>query len=209
MVRLLLADDHAIVRSGLKQLFLLDGSIELVSEAVNGSAVLEQLHYGSYDILLMDMTMPGIHGVDLLARIRAHYPDLPILVLSMHNEAQVVARALKAGANGYLTKDSEPEKLLAAIHKVASGGRVIDPSLAELLAFESVQTNQRAPHALLSDREFEIFRLLAVGKGVNEIAEQLAISNKTVSTHKVRLLEKMHLSSTADIVRYAVQNNLA
>lgn len=208
MIRLLIADDHAIVRSGLLQLLALAPDIEVVGEAVNGGEVLEKFRQSVFDVLLLDMTMPGISGIDLITRIRTQYADQPILVLSMHNEPQVAARALKAGANGYLTKDSDPEKLLAAIRKVAGGGRFIDPGIAEQLAFEVLTPENSFPHALLSDREFEIFRLLAAGQSVNEIAEKLSISNKTVSTHKARLLEKMNFSSVADLVRYAVRHNL-
>lgn len=208
MIRLLIADDHAIVRGGLKQLFALTPDIEAAGEAVNGGEVLDRLRTGAFDLLLLDMTMPGISGIDLIARIRAHHAALPILVLSMHNEPQVAARVLKAGASGYITKDSDPENLLVAIRRVADGGRYIDPVLAEALAFDAMQPEQRSPHARLSNREFEVFLLLAAGKGINDIADQLAISNKTVSTHKVRLMEKMNFASTADLVRYAVENGL-
>lgn len=208
MIRLLIAEDHAIVRGGLKQLFALTPDIEVAGEATNGGEVQDRLRGGIYDLLLLDMSMPGVSGIDLIARVRAHHELLPVLVLSMYNEHQVAARALKAGANGYITKDSDPEKLLAAIRRVASGGRYIDPDLAEQLVFDAVTPERRDPHCRLSDREFGIFRLLVAGRSVNEIAEQLAISNKTVSTHKTRLLEKMQLSSTADLVRYAVQHGL-
>jgi len=208
MIKLMIADDHAIVRSGLKQIFALAPDIEVAAEATNGGGVLDQLRLEAFDIVLLDMTMPGVSGVDLISRVRAHHPSLPILILSMHNEPQVAARALKAGANGYVTKDSEPEKLLIAIRKVVTGGRFIDPELAEQLAFDSVMPERRDSHTRLSDREYEIFRLLAAGKGVNEIADQLAISNKTVSTHKVRLLEKMQLANMAELVRYAVEHDL-
>lgn len=208
MIRILIADDHVIVRSGLKQLLGLAPDINVCGEAVNGAEVLEMLRTGSFDLLLMDMTMPGISGVDLVARVRSHFARQPVLVLSMHNEPQVAMRALKAGANGYLTKDSDPEKLLAAIRKVAAGGRYIDPDLAAEMAFEAVSVDAKAPHAQLSDREYEIFRMVAKGKGLNEIADQLAISNKTVSTHKTRVLDKMGFSSTAELIRYAVENKI-
>lgn len=209
MIRLLIADDHAIVRGGLKQIFALAPDIELVGEAANGPEVLQQLHDGVFDLLLLDMNMPGVSGVDLIARIKLGWADLPILVFTMHNETQVATRAIKAGASGYITKDSDPERLLAAIRKVSAGGRYIDPALAEQMAFDSTSPNRYLPHVLLSDREFEVFRMLVAGKGVNEIAEQLSISNKTVSTHKIHLMEKMNLTSVADLVRYAVQHGLA
>lgn len=208
MIRLVIADDHAIVRGGLKQIFALAPDFEVVGEAVNGSEVLERLRLDPFDLLLLDLNMPGISGADLITRVKAHRADLPILVLSMHNEPQVAARMLKAGASGYITKDCEPDILLAAIRKVAANGKYIDPELAEKMVFDVTSTAQRPPHSLLSEREREVFRLLTMGKGVNEIAVQLAISNKTVSTHKVRLMEKMNLASMADLMRYAMQHGL-
>ncbi|MBI2746493.1 MAG: response regulator transcription factor [Burkholderiales bacterium] len=208
MIKLMLADDHAIVRSGLKQLFTLAPDIEVVAEAVDGATVLDALRRQQPDLLLLDLNMPGLSGPDLIVRIRSHWGDLPILVLSMHNEPQVAARVLKAGASGYVTKDSEMEVLLGAIRKVAGGGKYIVPELAEKLVFDVSLGSDKLPHQSLSDRELEVLRLLVAGKGVNEIADQLCISNKTVSTHKTRLLEKMNLSGTAELVRYAMQHGL-
>jgi DNA-binding NarL/FixJ family response regulator len=208
MIRLVIADDHAIVRGGLKQIFALVPDFDVVGEAVDGSEVLACLHRIPFDLLLLDLNMPGISGADLIMRVKAHRAELPILVLSMHNEPQVAARMLKAGASGYITKDSEPDILLNAIRKVAGNGKYIDPELAEKMVFDATSTAQRPPHSLLSERELEVFRLLTIGKSVNEIATQLAISNKTVSTHKVRLMEKMNLTSMADLMRYAMQHGL-
>lgn len=208
MIRLLLADDHAIVRSGLRQLFSLAPDIRVLAEAVDGASVLEALRGELPDVVILDVNMPGLSGPDLITRIKSHWPTLPVLVLSMHNEPQVAARVLKAGASGYVTKDSEMDVLLSAIRKVAAGGKYIVPELAEKLVFDVSLGSEKQPHALLSDRELEVFRLLAVGNGVNEIAEQLCISNKTVSTHKTRLMEKMNLSSTAELVRYALEHGL-
>lgn len=208
MIRLVIADDHAIVRGGLKQIFALSPDLKVVGEAVNGNEVLECLRQEPFDLLLLDLNMPGISGMDLITRVKAHRPELPILVLSMHNEPQVAARALKAGANGYITKDCEPDVLLTAIRKVAARGNYIAPELAEKMVFDVTSTALHPPHSLLSNRELEVLRLLTTGKGVNEIAEQLSISNKTVSTHKVRLMEKMNLSSMADLMRYAMQHDL-
>jgi DNA-binding NarL/FixJ family response regulator len=205
MVRLLIADDHSIMRCGLKQLFALSPDIEVIGEAENGEELLALLPEKTFDLLLMDLMMPGICSIDLIGRIRSSFPDLAILVLSMHNEHQVALRAIRAGASGYITKDSDPEKLLAAIFKVADGGRYLDPALAEEMAFYSPEPEQEALHERLSEREHEVFLLLAKGMGVNEIANQLGISNKTVSTHKMRLMEKMNFSSLSDLVRYAVQ----
>jgi DNA-binding NarL/FixJ family response regulator len=208
MIRLVIADDHAIVRSGLKQIFALVTDVEVVGEATSGSDVLESLRHDPFDLLLLDLNMTGISGADLIARIKAHRADLPILVLSMHNEPQVAARMLKAGANGYITKDCEPDILLAAIRKVAAHGKYIAPDLAAQMVFDVSSTTQQPLHQLLSNRESEVLRLLTTGIGVNEIATQLSISNKTVSTHKVRLMEKMNLTSMADLMRYAMQHKL-
>jgi len=208
MIKLMIADDHAIVREGLKQLFSLYSDISVVGEATNGSDVLVNLRTQTIDLLLLDMTMPGISGVELITRIRAQNATLPILVLSMHNEVQIARRALSNGASGYLTKDSDPEVLLAAIRKVAGGGRFIDPDLAEAMAFDNGKTEQAEPHELLSEREFQILRLLVGGKSVNDIADELSISNKTVSTHKTRLMQKLSVSNNAELVRYGLDNGL-
>lgn len=209
MIEILIADDHAIVREGIKKILALSSDILVKDEAVDGAAVMQALSDGAdFDLLLLDLTMPGVTGMSLISQIKAARPELPMLVFSMHNEAQVASRAIKAGASGFIAKDSDPEVLLDAVRKVAGGGKYIDPELAEELAFDALIPEQRAPHALLSNREFEVFRLLVVGKRVNDIADQLNISNKTVSTHKLNLMLKMKLSNTADLVHYAVQHNL-
>ncbi|MGI9132855.1 MAG: response regulator [Rhodoferax sp.] len=208
MIRMIVADDHAIVRGGLKQIFAMAADLVVAAEAVNGAEVLEAIRNPEVDLLLLDMNMSGLSGPDLIARVKAKRPELAVLVLSMHNETQLAARALRVGANGYVTKDCEPEVLLAAIRKVAAGGKFIAPVLAEKMAFDSSSQSEGLPHTRLSDREREVFRFLVKGLGVNEIAEQICISNKTVSTHKVRLMEKLNVTSVAELVRYAVQNNL-
>ena len=208
MIKLLIADDHAIVRGGLKQLFELSPDLHVAAEAINGAEVLDALRAQTFDILLLDLNMPGISGADLIQRVKAHCPNLPILVLSMHNEPQVAERVLKAGATGYLTKDSEPELILSAIRKVAAHIRFIAPSLAEKIALQATSNLAPTPHKLLSNREMEIFHLLVSGKGVNDIAAELLISSKTVSTHKVRLMDKLNLQSLADLMRYAMQHDL-
>ena len=208
MIRLLIAEDHAIVRSGLKQIFALMPDLAVAGEAVNGAEVLEQVRQGGMDLLLLDLNMPGISGADLIQRVKAHRPDLPVLVLSMHNEALLAARVLKAGADGYITKDCEPDILLAAIRKVAAHGKYVAPELAERMVFDATTTTQQPLHSLLSERELQVFRLLTAGQSVNEIASQLAISNKTVSTHKQRLMEKLNLSNMAELMRYAMQHQL-
>jgi DNA-binding NarL/FixJ family response regulator len=208
MIRIAIADDHGIVRGGLKQLLSLVAEFDVVSEAANGSEVLEQIEQGNMDLLLMDLNMPGTSGVGLIERVKARRPALPVLILSMNDEAQTAMRAIKAGANGYMTKECEPAVLFAAIRKVASGGKYIDPDLAEKMLFGSGASASGAPHSLFTDRELEVFNLLITGKTVNEIANHLDISNKTVSTHKVRLLDKLSLGTMADLMLYAVHHKL-
>jgi DNA-binding NarL/FixJ family response regulator len=207
-LRVLLADDHRIMREGLRQLFALMPDISVVGEATSGAEVLDCLRQAPADLLLLDMTMPGISGDDLITRVRARYPTLPILVLSMHEEPQIAQRALKAGANGYLTKDQDSQTLLAAVRKVASGGRFIDPLLAERMAFEVSGVTRRASHDDLTNRELEVMRLLARGLRVGDIALKLSLSDKTISTHKARLIEKMGFASSAELVRYAIDHGL-
>lgn len=208
MIRLMIADDHAIMREGLKQLFALAPDVRVVAEAENGAMLLEQLRVSDIDLLLLDMSMPGICGDDLVARLRFRYPHLPILVLSMHNEVQIAQRAFRSGASGYLTKDRDPETLLAAIRRVAAGGRYIDAGLAEQMAFAASGLGPHSQHDGLTDRELQVMRQLALGLSVSRIAAELAISHKTVSTHKARLMEKMGFTSTADIVRYAIKHGV-
>lgn len=206
MIRLMIADDHKIMREGLKHLFALADDIQVMGEATCGTEVLDVLRDELPDVLLLDMTMPGISGEDLVTRLKAHYPALPVLILSMHNEPAIAQRVLRAGAAGYLAKDRDPEMLLAAIRKVAKGGRFIDPQLAERMVLEA--DGMRPDHERLTDREFQILRQLARGRGVNGIATELAISNKTVSTHKARIMEKMGFASSAELVRYALTHGL-
>ena len=208
MIRLLIADDHAILRAGLRQLFALTTDMQVVCEAANGAEVLAHLRQVPVDLLLLDLNMPGISGADLIARVKAHQSDLPILVFSMHNEPLIATRVLTAGASGYITKGCAPDILLAAVRKVAAHGNYLDPGIAEKMAFDATTTAERPLHTLLSDRELEVLRLLTSGQSVNAIATQLAISNKTVSTHKTRLLEKLNLSGMAELMRYAMQHDL-
>ncbi|MEW6612256.1 MAG: response regulator [Pseudomonadota bacterium] len=208
MIRLLIADDHAIVREGLKQMIALAGDIVVAGEAADGYEVLEQVRRQAFDVVSLDMSMPRLSGVDLIKRIKLERSGLPILILSMHNEGQFAMRALKAGASGYLTKDSDPETLIAAIRKVAVGRKFIDPTLVEEVVFETVLSDGQAPHGLLSDREFQIFQLIVSGKGLNDIAAQLSLSAKTVSTYKARLMQKLGVSNNADLVRYALKHGL-
>lgn len=208
-IRILIADDHALMREGLKQLFALVPDVRVAAEAEDDRGIMDQLaRRTEIDLLLLDMTMPGLNGEDLIAHVRKRHPELPILVLSMHNELQIVRRALKAGANGYVTKDQEPETLLTAIRKIADGGRFIAPVLAEQMAFEVSYGVAKTTHSCLSKREFQVLRMLARGASVNEVAARLEISNKTVSTHKARLMRKMGFTSNAELVCYAISNGL-
>jgi DNA-binding NarL/FixJ family response regulator len=203
MIRVLIADDHKIVRDGLKGILAATADIEVAAEAAGGDEALALVRANDYDVALIDMSMPGLSGIDLVKRLRTEKPKLRLLVLSMHGEHQYAARALKAGAAGYLTKDSASEQLLGAIRKVAAGGVHISEAAAA-----SLVSQQKAPHEALSDREFEVMRLLVEGLGPTEIGERLHLSVKTVSTHKTRILEKLNLGSTAELVRYAMEHKL-
>lgn len=207
MIRIIIADDHAIVRGGLKQIIATTTDIVVAGEASNGGEVITMLRQAECDLLLQDMSMPGVSGVELIKRVRVEKPSMPMLVLSMHNEGQIVARALKADASGYVTKGCEPEMLLCAIRKVAAGGRFIDPSLVDMLVFEGSDAD-RLPQDMLSDREFQILQMIADGYQVGEIAELLHLSAKTVSTHKVRLMRKLHINNDVNLVRYAIKQGL-
>lgn len=208
MIRLLVVDDHALMREGLKQLFEGEGDIVVSAEAGSGEEALAVLQHETVDLVLLDITIPGIHGVELIAKIRERLNSPPILVLSMHNEPQIAKRKLKAGALGYITKDSSPKDLLEAIRKVASGGRYIAADIAEKIAFEISDAAPLVPHELLSGRELLILRMLAKGKKVNEIALELGISSKTVSTHKARLMQKMHIESDVKLMQYTIAHGM-
>lgn len=205
MIRILIADDHAMVRGGLKQIVATTADIQVVGEATQGEEVLALLRQTQLDLLLLDMTMPGLSGVELIRRVHQEAPAVPILVLSMHNEAQVVTRAVKAGASGYVTKDSEPEILLQAIRKVAGGGKYIDPALVDSMVFNGSGKNS-LPHERLSERESEILRLITAGYALGDIADQLHLSPKTVSTHKMRLMQKLGVDNNAALIRYAIRH---
>jgi DNA-binding NarL/FixJ family response regulator len=204
MIRILLVDDHSIVRDGLKRILAATTDLQVVGEAASGEVALALVKANDYDLAMLDMSMPGLSGVDLIKRLKLEKPKLRILVLSMHGEQQYAARALKAGASGYLNKDSASELLLGALRKIAAGGvHIGDAAAASLL-----QSGDKPPHESLSDREFEVLRLLVDGLGPTEIGERLHLSVKTVSTHKTRILEKLNVRSTAELVRYALENRL-
>jgi DNA-binding NarL/FixJ family response regulator len=209
MIRVVIADDHQILREGLKQLLLGAGDFDVVGEAGNGHEVLQCIRTLELDVLLLDMSMPGKSGVELIKQVRAERPKLRILVLSMHEEHQYAVRAIRAGASGYLTKESAAAQLVAAIRRVAGGGAFISGEVAERLALDAMPHAEGPLHAALSDREYQVFRLLVGGATVTDIAAQLHLSAKTISTHKARLMDKLQVESTADLVHYALKHRLS
>ncbi len=208
MIRVLIADDHAIVRKGLRLIAKEQASEIEVDEAENGQEVMEKIHQSRYDVLVLDISMPGRNGLDILREVRHALPSLPVLILSMHSEDQYAIRMLKSGASGYLTKDCAPDQLVPAIQKIARGGKYVSDILAEQLLFNLTGEANRPPHELLSDREYSVLVLIGQGKTPTEIAEQLILSVKTVSTYRTRVLEKLNLQSTAELIRYVIENNL-
>jgi two-component system, NarL family, invasion response regulator UvrY len=208
MISVFVADDHSIMREGLKQIVGETVDIRVTGEASNGRDALTRLSEGKYDVLVMDISMPEGGGLEALQQVLARYPELPVLILSMYPEEQYAIRVLKAGASGYVSKEAAPDQLITAIRKVASGGRFVSPSVAEKLAFRLGGFSSELPHEHLSDREFQVLRMLASGKSVSEIGDELAISVKTVSTYRSRLLEKMNMRSNAEITRYAISHQL-
>lgn len=209
MTSILIADDHALVRDGLRRIIEAEPGFTVFGEAVDGDEVVVKVRTGGFDVLLLDMSMPGKSGLDLIRHVRSMAPKLPILVLSMHAEDQYAIRAIRSGASGYLNKDSAPGQLMAALKKVAGGGTYISQSTAEQLAL-GLTPNARAelPHRALSDREHEVFMAIVAGRSMTEIADAMNLSIKTVSTHKSRIMEKMRMDSVAELVRYAVLHRL-
>ena len=208
MLQILIADDHPVVRRGLRQIIAETSDIVVAGEATNGWEVLSKVRAASYDVVVLDITMPGMDGVDVLAQLKNEKPGLPVLMLSMHPEEQYAVRALRAGASGYLTKESTPEELVAAIRKVSAGGRYVSSSLAERLAAVVQENANRLPHETLSDREYQVMCQIAGGKTVAEIAKKLSLSVKTISTYRSRILEKMKMKNNAELTHYAIENRL-
>lgn len=208
MIRVLIADDHAILRSGLKEILGHELKDVVCGEAEDARQVLLQVQSGDWDLVMLDITMPGRSGLDILKDIKAVRPKLPVLVLSMHPEDQYGKRVLKAGASGYMRKESAPDELIKAIRKVLAGGRYVSPALAEKLAVDLSDDVGWPSHETLSDREFEVLRMIASGKTVGHIAEELHLSVTTVSTYRARILEKMDLNTTAELMHYALRNHL-
>jgi two-component system invasion response regulator UvrY len=208
MLKILIADDHAIVRQGLKQIVTETRDMTVAGEASNGQELLNKIKEGEFDVVVLDITMPVRDGMDVLRQLRSERPRLPVLMLSIHPEEQYALRALRAGASGYLTKESAPDELVVAIRKVSSGGKYISASLAEKLAFELEVGRDQAPHETLSDREHQVLCLIASGKTVMEIAQELSLSEKTISTYRSRILEKMNMKNNAELTYYAIKNQL-
>lgn len=209
MTRVLIADDHAIVRKGLQQIVKEQAPMIEVDEASDGNQVLEKVNANGCDVLVLDISMPGRSGLDILNEVRHLRPNLPVLILSMHPEEQYAIRVLKAGAAGYMTKDSALDELVGAIQRISSGGRYISPSLAEKLALGLSGQFDRLPHETLSDREYTVLLGIGAGSSVGEIADELGLSVKTISTYRARILEKLDLKSNADLIRYVIDNQLA
>jgi DNA-binding NarL/FixJ family response regulator len=210
MIKVLIADDHSVVRRGIKQILSEENDMKVTGEARNSQEVIEKISKEKFDVLVLDITMPGKSGLEVLNDIKKLQPNTPILILSMHPEEQFAIRALRSGASGYLTKDSAPEELVIAVKKIHGGGKYVSDSLAEVLAFDLEERGKGrvVTHENLSDREFQVMCLIAAGKSVKEIAKELFLSVKTISTYRSRILEKMKMKSNSELTYYAIQNKL-
>jgi DNA-binding NarL/FixJ family response regulator len=208
MVKILIADDHPIVRKGLKEILAEHPDMKVLGEAQNSQEVLNLIRKENWDVVVLDITMPGRDGLDVLKDMKKVRPKLPVLVLSIHPEEQYGVRALKAGASGYLTKESAPDRLVSAIRKILERGKYVSPSLAEKLAFDLERDTDRLPHEGLSDREYQVLALIASGKPVGEIGRELSLSAKTISTYRSRILGKMGMKNNAELIQYAIRNKL-
>lgn len=207
MIKVMICDDHTLMREGLKQILVAE-HFSVVGEASEGDALIAQVRATEFDILLLDLSMPGRGGLELIRQVKNEKPNVRILILSMHSERQYAVRALRAGASGYLTKESAPSQLADAIKKIAGGGVFVSPAVGELLAMAQNGAQVDAPHVNLSDREFQVFRYLVQGVSVGDIAERLNLSSKTISTHKARLMEKLGVSNSVELIRYAMTHQL-
>ena len=208
MINILVADDHAIVRAGLKQYVSDSKDMTVLGEACNGEETLNKALKNEYDVVVLDITMPDINGLDILKQLKTQKPQLKILVLTMHPEEQYAMRVFKAGASGYLTKESAPQELISAIRKVASGGKYVSPSLAEKLASYFEENLGKPLYQKLSDREYQVMCMIASGKRLRDIAKELTLSVKTVSSYRSRILQKLNIKSNAELIRYAVDNKM-
>lgn len=209
MIRILIADDHAIIRSGLVRILGKNPEMKVVAEFGNGIDALNWLRKNDCDIALIDISMPNMNGIDLLKQLREEKPKLPVLIISIYAEDQYAVRLIKAGAAGYLTKGCAPAIVIDAVRQIAAGKKYISPSVAEMLANEFGSHDGKSPHETLSDREYQIFLLLAAAKTVSEIADALSLSAKTISTYRSRILEKMHLRNNAELMHYAIEKQLS
>ncbi len=208
MINILIADDHSIVREGLKQIVADSPEMAVRGEAVNGQQVLDLVHKTDYDLILLDIAMPGRGGIDTLKQLKIEKPEIPVLILSMYPEDQYAVRAIKAGASGYLTKESAPEELIGAIKKVAQGGKYVSTDLAEKLVENLGKNAEKTDHTILSDREYQVMIMIASGKTVKEVADELSLSVKTISTNRTRALKKMGMKNNAEFAYYAIKQGL-
>ena len=208
MIKIIIADDHPIVRAGMKQIIAEAADLVVADEADDGHKLLKKTRKGNFDVVILDITMPHMDGLDVLKQLKIEKPKLPVIVLSIHPEDQYALRVLKAGAAGYVTKASAPDELINAIRKVCRGGKYISPAIAEKLAFQLDANFKEMPHESLSDREYQVLCMLASGKTVTEMADELALSVKTISTYRARILEKMDMKNNAELIHYAIQNQL-
>jgi two-component system, NarL family, invasion response regulator UvrY len=208
MIRVLIADDHAVVRRGVRQILEETSDIEVAGEAASASELWPKVREGRFDAVVLDVNLPGRSGLELLGDLKRERPELPVLILTVHSEEQYAVRALKAGASGFLTKESAPEKLVDAVRRIAEGRRFITPEVAERLASSVARGDSGPLHESLSDREFQILKMIASGKTVSQIGRELALSVKTISTHRARLLKKMSLKTNSELTHYAIRNGL-
>jgi two-component system invasion response regulator UvrY len=208
MAKILVGDDHPVVRKGIKQILMEDKNISLVGEARSPNEVMEMVKKQHWDAVILDITMPGRGGLEVTKELKRGYPNLPILILSIHPEEQYGLRAIKAGAAGYMTKESAPEELVQALRRILGGGKYLSRNLAEMIAFGVHRNSTKPLHEFLSDREYQVMQMIATGQTVSDIADKLALSVKTVSTYRSRVIQKLKVKTTAEIVRYALENKL-
>jgi len=208
MLRILIADDHAIIRKGLKQILLEEYPSAIIEEVNDAEGVTKKTMSDEWDIIICDLSMPGRSGLDVVQQVKQNFPKLPVLILSIHPEEQYAIRVLRAGAAGYLSKDAATEELVKAVQRVLQGRKYVSSAIAEKMASELDQDTSKPPHEVLSDREFDVFKMLASGKTVSEIAEQLTLSITTVSTYRARILVKMNMKTNAELTRYGLENKL-